>query len=105
MKKGDVKGISVLGIDEQEFMRKHYHQIRHRSQKDIFFIWMVIVFISVIAAHLVLNLTGGSPTGFVTAEEDSSSNMLILLGSLFVAFISCLITAIVYIGISKNDHY
>jgi hypothetical protein len=94
-----------IDFDEKEFLKKHYKQVRPGAQKDVFFIWMLIVFISVIAAHFLLNLTGGSPTGFITASESSGSNLVILLGALFVAFISCLVAGLVYVGIGKNDHH
>ncbi|MBN2459516.1 hypothetical protein JXB28_04500 [Candidatus Woesearchaeota archaeon] len=94
-----------IGVDMKEFLKSHDKNVRPGAQKDVFFIWMIIVFISVIAAHFVMNIAGGTPTGFITASESSGSNLVILLGALFVAFISCLVTGLVYIGIGKNDHH
>jgi hypothetical protein len=91
-------------IDEHEFIQNHQHQVDRRSQKDVFFIWLVIVFLSVIAAHFVLNITGSSPTGFVTAAQDFNSNAFLLLGALMVSFVVILIVGLVYTGITKKDY-
>ena len=91
-------------VDEAEFIKHHEKQVESKSQKDIFFIWMLIVFISVIAAHFVLNLTGSSPTGFVTASESTTANTTILLGALLVVFVIILITGLIHIGITQKDH-
>ena len=95
--------MTSIGVSEEEFMRDHTEQIHKRSQKDIFMIWMLIVFISVIAAHFMLNITGGSPTGFVTANESFDANITILLGALFVAFVATLVAGLVYTGITQKD--
>jgi len=89
-------------VDEKEF--ENYKKTQGRAQKDIFFIWLLIILISVIAAHFVLNIAGGSPTGFVTASENPDANVSLLLGSLQVVFICVLITAVVYIGITQKDY-
>jgi len=91
-------------IDEAEFVRHHQAQVQSRSQKDVFFIWLLIVFISVIAAHFVLNFTGGSPTGFVTASESPVDNAVLLLGAMMVTFVVVLIVGLVYSGITKKDY-
>jgi len=93
-----------IGVDEEEFLKNHQNQIRKQSQKDVFFIWMLIIFISVIAAHFVLNITGGTPTGFVTANESFDTNLIILLGALFVAFVVVLVAGLVYSGVTQRDH-
>jgi uncharacterized membrane protein YhaH (DUF805 family) len=90
-------------VNESEFARNHSLQIHSRAQKDIFFIWILIMLISVISAHFILNLAGGSPTGFVTAAENAEDNLAMLLGALMVFFIVVLITALVYTGVTKND--
>jgi hypothetical protein len=91
-------------VDESEFFRLHSEQVQSRSQKDIFFVWLLIVFISVIAAHFVLNFTGSSPTGFVTASQNPGANITLLFDSFMVVFIVVLITALIYMGIGKKDH-
>ena len=91
-------------VDEKKFFRNHKLQIHHRSQKDIFFIWMLIMFISVISAYFVLNLGVGSPTGFVTANEDPEANLTLLLSAFMVVFVVVLITALIYNGITQKDH-
>jgi len=91
-------------VDETKFAQHHAKQVESRSQKDIFFIWMLIILISVIAAHFVLNFTGSSPTGFVTAAKSPSDNTVILFGALLVVFVVVLITGIIYIGITQNDY-
>ena len=91
-------------VDESEFLRHHLEQVQSRSQKDIFFIWMLIVFISVIAAHFVLNFTGSSPTGFVTATQNPAENITLLFDAMMVVFVGVLITALIYMGIGKKDH-
>ncbi|MBN2052400.1 hypothetical protein JW756_02770 [Candidatus Woesearchaeota archaeon] len=91
-------------INEEEFLRHHRHQVDSKSQKDVFFIWLVIIFISVIAANFLLNFIGGSPTGFVTASQDPSANATLILGSMMVVFVVVLIIGIAYVGITKKDH-
>jgi hypothetical protein len=91
-------------IDDEEFKRHHSKQVHHRSQKDIFFIWMLIVFISVIAANFILGLASGSPTGFVTAETSTTTDATIILGSMMLVFVMTLMVALVYTGITKKDH-
>ncbi len=91
-------------INEVELKKHHSHQIQIRSQKDIFFIWMLLMFISVIAAHFVLNFIPGSPTGFVTAAESPGTNTTILLGAIMVVCITILITALIYTGVTKKDY-
>ncbi|MBW2990849.1 hypothetical protein KY348_04035 [Candidatus Woesearchaeota archaeon] len=90
-------------IDEVKFRTHHKKQVHHRSQKDIFFIWMIIVFISVISAHFVLNFTGSTPTGFVTATQNTMGNVTLLLGALLVVFVIVLITGVIYVGITRKD--
>jgi len=90
-------------IDEHEFLRYHRHQVESKSQKDVFFIWLLIVFISVIAAHFILNFTGGSPTGFVTADQNPAENLTLLLESFMMVFVVVLIVGLAYVGITKKD--
>lgn len=90
-------------INQDTFVKHHLEQVQSRSQKDIFFIWMLLVFISVIAANFVLNLTGGSPTGFVTATGGDPGNTTLLLGSIMVLFVVVLITGLIYSGITQKD--
>ena len=90
-------------IDEHEFLRHHSQQVEHRSQKDVFFIWLLIVFISVIAAHFILNFTGSSPTGFVTADQNPTDNLTLLLESFMVVFVVTLIVGLVYVGVTQKD--
>jgi len=92
-------------VDEKKFFSDHKLQIHHRSQKDIFFIWMLIMFISVISAYFVLNLGSNSPTGFVTASENATENLTLLLSAFMVVFVVVLITALIYTGITKKDHH
>jgi uncharacterized membrane protein YhaH (DUF805 family) len=90
-------------VDEEKFFEDHRLQIHDRAQKDIFFIWMLVMFISVLGAYFVLNL-GASPTGFVTANQDMTGNMTLLLGAFMLLFIVVLITALIYFGITQKDH-
>jgi hypothetical protein len=91
-------------VDESEFLKHYSEQVESKSQKDIFFIWLLIMFISVIAAHFVLNFTGSSPTGFVTATQNPTENITLLFDAMMVVFVVVLITALIYMGISKKDH-
>jgi len=92
-------------IDQHEFVKHHQEQVEHRSQKDVFFIWMMIVLLSVIAAHFILNFTpSSSPTGFVTADQDPVSNISFLLGAMMVTFVTILIIGLVYVGITRKDY-
>nr|MCK4930365.1 hypothetical protein [Nanoarchaeota archaeon] len=90
-------------INESEFLRHHEKQVERKSQKDVFFIWMLIIFISVIAAHFILNFTGSSPTGFVTATQSTTTNATLLIRALFIGFVIIMITALIYIGITRKD--
>jgi len=90
-------------VDEEKFIEHHEKQVQSKSQRDIFFIWMIIIFISVIAAHFVLNFTGGSPTGFVTATESPTANINLLMGALLVVLIGIMITGLIYTGVTQND--
>jgi uncharacterized membrane protein YhaH (DUF805 family) len=91
-------------VDEKKFFESHRLQIHDRAQKDIFFIWMLVMFISVLGAYFMLNLGTGSPTGFVTASQDITGNMTLLLGAFMLLFIVVLITALIYFGITQKDH-
>jgi len=90
-------------IDEAQFERSYKEQNTSRSQRDVFFIWLVLMFIAVFAAHLVLNFSGATVTGFVTATADPTANVSVLLYSLFAVFIVVLITALIYTGITQKD--
>ncbi len=91
---------------ELDLLDAKYHrtQIENPNHKDIFFIWLLLVFISVFSAYTILGLTTGSPTGLVTAGDDISFNGPIMLGSLLFVFINILIVGLVHIGISGRDH-
>lgn len=91
-------------FDETKFLKHHTAFRESKSQKDVFFIWMLIMFISVVAAHFILNFTGGSPTGFVTAAQSTIANTSLFLGALLVVFVVILIIAIIHIGITKKDY-
>ena len=90
-------------VNDAEFKKHHRRQIQIRSQKDVFFVWMLIVFISVIAAHFVLNFTGSTPTGFVTATQDPASNATLFLGAMLTVFIVIMIIALIHIGVTRVD--
>jgi len=92
-------------VDEKKFFANHKLQVHHRSQKDIFFIWLLVMFISVIGSFFVLNLGTGMPTGFVTASENSQENITLLLDAFMVVFVVVLITALMYFGITQKDHH
>lgn len=91
-------------VDQDKFDEHHKKQVHHRSQKDIFFIWLLLIFISVITAHFVLNFLGVSPTGYVTAAQSTADNTILLLGSMFVVFIVILIVGLVHVGVSQRDY-
>ncbi|KYK25288.1 hypothetical protein AYK26_02290 [Euryarchaeota archaeon SM23-78] len=91
-------------VDEEKFIKHHEEQVESKSQKDVFFIWMLIVFISVLASHFMLNFTGSTPTGFVTAAESITGNATLLLGSLLVMFAVIMITAVIHFSTVRKDH-
>lgn len=91
-------------FDENKFFRHHGKQVQSKSQKDVFFIWMLIMFISVLAAHFILNFTGSSPTGFVTAAESVTGNTTLFLGALLVVFVVIMIIAVIHFGLTKRDY-
>ena len=44
-------------INESDFHKHHKEQVHHRSQKDIFFIWLLLMFIAMLGSFFVLNFT------------------------------------------------
>lgn len=91
-------------VDDAEFERNYKQQVSPRSQQDIFFIWLVLVMISVIGSHFVLNLSGASGiTGYVVASGGTEGNFLLLISSLFVAFIVVLVVGLVHHGVTQKD--
>jgi hypothetical protein len=92
-------------VNDAEFERDYREQKKPKSQQDIFFIWIMLVLISVIGAHFMLNIGGpsSSMTGYVTANESPGDNMSILLYALFVAFIGVLVIGLVHFGVTQKD--
>jgi uncharacterized membrane protein YhaH (DUF805 family) len=90
-------------VDDADFEKNYKNQESPRGQRDIFFIWIVLVLISVVGAHFILNLAGGGITGYVTAKEDPVGNVTIMLQAIFVLFIAVLVVALVYFGVSQKD--
>lgn len=91
-------------VNEEEFNKHHEEQVDKKSQKNIFFIWLLIIVISVLAAHLVLNFAPGSPTGFVTAAQSPETNIIILFSAFLVVSVGVLITAVIHKGITRKDY-
>lgn len=90
-------------VDDTQFEKSYKKQNTARSQKDVFFIWLVLMFIAVFAAHFVLNFSGNTITGFVTATQDPAGNITALLYSMFAVFVVVLVTALIYTGITQKD--
>lgn len=78
-------------------------KIHVRKHHDVFFIWLVLMFIAVIGAHFVLNVTQGIPTGYVTAQENPVENMTLLLQAMLVLFVTILIVGITHEVITHKD--
>jgi hypothetical protein len=91
-------------VDDAQFEKHHSQQQEGRGQKDIFFVWILLVLISVIGSHFLLNFSGGSPTGYVTATQDAGENMTIGLYAMFVVFIVVLIVGLIYVGATHKDY-
>jgi hypothetical protein len=89
-------------VSEEEFLRRYNQRIERRGSKDVLFIWIVLMFISVVAAHFALNVAVPSTTGYVTAGTDAVENINILMDSFFVLFIAVFVGLLAYIGISKS---
>ena len=85
-------------------LKHHRWQAEKTKHKDIFFIWLLLIFISVFSAYTILGLTTGSPTGLAIAGSELTSNGPIMLGSLLFVFINILIVGLVHTGISGRDH-
>ena len=91
-------------VDDAEFEKNYKRQVSPRSQQDIFFIWLVLVMISVIGAHFLVGLSGaGGITGYVVSSGGSESNFMLLLASMFVTFIMVLIVGLVHHGVTQKD--
>jgi uncharacterized membrane protein YhaH (DUF805 family) len=90
-------------INEEEFEKHHSKTKTARSQRDIFFVWTLLMTIAVIGSHFALNLSSPSVTGFVTATEDVTGSFTIMLYAVFALFVTILITAIIYTGITQKD--
>jgi hypothetical protein len=89
-------------VDESEFARRHNERIERRGDKDVFFIWIILMFISVVGAHFVLNFASASPTGYVTAAQDAVENVTLLVESLFVLFVALFIGLLGHVGILRR---
>ena len=91
-------------VDDAEFEKNYKHQVSPRSQQDIFFIWLVLVIISVLGAHFLVGLSGAQGiTGYVVSSGGSEGNFMLLLASMFVTFIMVLIVGLVHHGVTQND--
>jgi hypothetical protein len=91
-------------VDEAEFEKNYKSQASPRAQKDVFFIWMVLMVLSVVGAHFMLNVSGSSMTGYVTATQDPVENVTIMLDSMFVLFITILVGALIFIGVNQRKY-
>jgi hypothetical protein len=91
-------------VDDIEFERDHKSEISPRSQKDVFFIWILIVMISVIGANFAINFSdAGGITGFVIAGSGNEGNYILLFSSVFVALIVVLIIGLIHHGLTQKD--
>ena len=84
-------------------LKHHRSQVKNKNHSDIFFIWLLLVFISVFSAYTVLGITTGSPTGLAIAGDSLSTNAPFMLGSLLFVFINILIVGLIYTGVSGRD--
>ncbi len=89
--------------DINEFERRHNEQVERRGTKDVFSIWVALLFIAVIGSHLLLNMAPGSPTGYVTASESPIDNLYALVDAFSVLFVAVLVGGLAYLGISRHD--
>jgi hypothetical protein len=84
-----------------EFTRRHNEQVESRSQKDVFMIWLVLMFLAVIGAHFLLTLGSASVTGAVVGPGDVSlDSVSTLLAAIGVFTAAAVVGAAGYYGIS-----
>ena len=88
---------------EENFHKYHGEQVINRNHNDVFFIWMTILFISVLAANLFVGLAPINSVGMIVGE-DSTSNGFSLLGSLFLVFVNIFIIGVIYSKVTKKDY-
>ena len=89
-------------MEIEEFARRHNEQLESKSHKDVFMVWLAIMFISVIASHFIMHVTA-SPTGYVLANPQASVDEITsLLGSIGIFCVAALIGGAGYLGISKH---
>jgi hypothetical protein len=81
----------------------HKEQQQKGSQKDIFFVWMVLMTIAVIGSNFLLEVGTGSPTGMVVASLGEEIQLNILLGSIMILLIAVLIGIISYKFATKKN--
>jgi hypothetical protein len=91
-------------VKEEEFNAHHSVQVERRGERDVFFVWLVLMFVSVVSAHFILNFTPGTPTGYVTAAESPVENLTMLVDSFFVLFVALFVGLLGHLGISKNAY-
>ena len=89
-------------VNESEFNRRHNEQGKPRKDREIFSIWVALVFIAVIGAHFMLNVAPSTPTGYVTAVQDAPDNLGLLVYSFSVLGIEVLVGGLAYFGITRH---
>ncbi len=91
-------------VDDAEFEKNYKQQVSPRSQQDIFFIWLVLVMISVLGAHFFVGLSGAEGiTGYVVSSGGTEGNFMLLFASMFVTFIMVLVVGLVHHGVTQKD--
>ena len=85
-----------------EFEKRHNEQVEARSQKDVFMIWAILMFLAVIAAHFLLHMTL-SPTGYILATPEAQlEEISSLLAALGIFGFATIVGGAAYIGITNR---
>jgi len=100
---GFMAGESIRAVSDEEFAQRHNNQIERKSGKDVVLFWFALMFLAVVGAHFMLNISPQTPTGFVTAEENALENLTLLVNAMFVLFVAILIGILGHRGITRHD--
>ncbi|MBN2142544.1 hypothetical protein JW711_04400 [Candidatus Woesearchaeota archaeon] len=94
--------VEKMGLHKEK--EPHDFHVHVKPHHEVFFIWVIIMFIAVIGAHFFLNMgLGDAITGYVTVEENPFDNLTLLLDAMAVLFITILIIGMAYETITHSD--
>ena len=93
-----------VSIEREIYLVAKENPTRKKKGHDVYFIWLTLMFIAVVAGHFVLNVSGGIPTGYVAATENPVENLTLLVNSLVAVVTICIAVGIAAMSVTKNDY-